>query len=160
MSNSQPGSSQQLSTSAVLIGSFVLLMVIPVAVFVGAAIAGGMGMTATITALVEQYAADRNNLLIVSLAGLLPLLLILILIAVRARLRRTREGSAEYALAACIPVLLIALFVNLEYWPSYLPERQFLGFPHGLEFVIGPLVFAPIGVLLGFLITWLARRRS
>lgn len=136
-----------------------LLMVIPPLIFSGSALAGGMSMAATMTALVEQYAAERNNLLIVSLVGLLPLLLILLLIFVRNRLQKTVEGSGEYALGSCIPVLLIAVFVNLEYWPSYLPERVFLGFPHGLEFVIGPLVFAPIGISVGFVVTWLVMRQ-
>lgn len=149
-----------MSVSAVLTGSAVLLMIIPLMIFTGSAMAGGMGVVATITALGEQYTAERTNLLIVSLTGLLPLLLIAFLIFVRTRLRKTPEGAAEYALGCCIPVLLIAVFVNLEYWPSYLPERQFLGFPHGLEFVIGPLVFAPIGVAVGFLVTWLVRRPS
>lgn len=59
-----------------------------------------------------------------------------------------------------VVTLLVCLFVNLEFWPKFLPARQFLGFPHGLEFVIGPLFFAPIGVGVGCFAAWLIRRRS
>ena len=56
--------------------------------------------------------------------------------------------------------LLVSLYVNLEYWPTFLPDRQYAGFPHGLEFIIGPGVFAPIGLVIALLVTWLTVRQQ
>jgi hypothetical protein len=73
---------------------------------------------------------------------------------------KTWDGAGPYALCSSLPIVLVTVFVHLEYWPSWLPARQFLGFPHGLEFVIGPFVFAPVGVLLGYVTAWLIARSS
>lgn len=143
---------RQLAATGVLASSAILLMVIPPMVFIATALHRGMGVAGTLSAVGEQYAADKLNLLVVSLLGLLPLILTAILIVGRKLLRKSPVGSTAYAWGGCIPVVVVAVFVNFEYWPSYLPARQFLGFPHGLEFVIGPFVFAPIGALLGFLV--------
>ncbi|NNE09207.1 MAG: hypothetical protein HKN20_11655, partial [Gemmatimonadetes bacterium] len=47
---------------------------------------------------------------------------------------------------------------NFDFWPAFLPSRVYPGFPHGLEFIIGPGVFAPIGMLLGVLTVWVSQR--
>jgi hypothetical protein len=141
-------------------GSAILLALIPTAVFFSTALFRGMGVPGAVAALGEQMTADKTNLLVVSLLGLLPLLLIALLLMVRKIIRKTWDDAAFYALAGVLPVVAVTLLVNLEYWPSYLPARRFLGFPHGLEFVIGPFVFAPIGVLLGFLIAWIVRKQA
>jgi hypothetical protein len=48
--------------------------------------------------------------------------------------------------------------VNVEYWTAFLPNRTFLGLPHGLEFIIGRGVFAPIGMLAGLAVVAVVRR--
>lgn len=151
---------KQLKPLQVLAISAISLMIIPAVVFVGTALLSGMGISGTVAAVSDQYTAGKVNLLVVSLVGLIPLLLIAILVFVRKLMRKPQDGTVAYTWSGVIPVLVVALFVNLEYWPSYLPARQFLGFPHGLEFVIGPLVFAPVGILIGFLAVFLIRRRS
>jgi hypothetical protein len=63
-----------------------------------------------------------------------------------------------YALGGAVPIMLVTAFVNYEFWPRYVPSRAFLGFPHGLEFVIGPLFFAPVGVLIWLIVVWILLR--
>lgn len=135
------------------------LVVLPPLLFMGSALFEGMGFGGGSTALAEQYIVKRSNLIVITLLGLVPLLLIMLLLGIRRAIRKTWDGSGTYALAASLPVVAVTIFVHLEYWPSYLPARQFLGFPHGLEFVIGPLIFAPAGILIGFVVAWILRRQ-
>jgi len=151
---------KRLGAAGLLAGSAILVALLPTVIFVGSALYRGMGVPGTVAALGDQYAADRLNLFVVSALGLTPLLLTALLIFVRYLMGKSSQGSVVYTWAGIIPVALVTLFVNLEYWPTYLPARQFLGFPHGLEFVIGPFVFAPIGVLVGFLIAWTIGKRA
>ncbi|HNP62364.1 MAG TPA: hypothetical protein PKH39_00435 [Woeseiaceae bacterium] len=150
---------KQPTTTQVLAFSAVALLIIPVFVFIASGLIRGMDLPAIIPAIGEQYLAEKNNLFIVSILGLLPLLLVGLLLLIRKFIRKTWSGSVAYALGGVIPVLLVAVFVNLEFWPKYLPARQFLGFPHGLEFIIGPFAFAPIGILFGFLFVWAVRKK-
>ncbi len=136
------------------------LVVLPPLLFLGSALFEGMGFGGGSTALAEQYVVERSNLVVITLLGLVPMLLIMLLLGIRRAIRKTWDGSGTYALAASLPVVLVTIYVHLEYWPSYLPARQFLGFPHGLEFVIGPLFFAPAGILLGFLVAWIFRKQA
>ena len=135
------------------------LIILPPLLFLGSALFEGMGFEGGGTALAEQYIAERSNLIVITLLGLAPILLIIFLLGIRRAIRKTWDGSGTYALAGALPVVAVTVFVHLEYWPSYLPARQFLGFPHGLEFVIGPLIFAPVGILLGFLVAWILRKQ-
>ena len=151
---------KQLTTLHVLTGSFVLLALIPPFVFLGAALVGGMDVASSLSALGEQYVADRVSLFMVTILGMFPLVLVAALLGIRRLVRKTWDGSLIYAWAGIIPVLLVSVFSNLEYWPRFLPNRQFLGFPHGLEFTIGPLIFAPIGMVFTFLIVFAIRRQS
>lgn len=151
---------KRLTTTPLLAASAVLLLIIPALVFIVSGLIRGMDASTVSSALGEQYTADKTNLFVVSLLGLLPLLLTALLLGVRKLVRKTWDGSAAYAWGGVVPAVAVALFVNMEYWPKYLPARQFLGFPHGLEFVMGPFVFAPIGVLLGFLFVWFLRKQQ
>ncbi len=151
---------KRLTTIQVLAVSAVVLLIIPALVFVTSGLFRGMDTGLIIPALKDQFLAGKTNLFVVSLLGLLPLLLIALSLGVRKLVRKTWAGSVAYALGGALPAVAVALFVNLEYWPKYLPARQFLGFPHGLEFIIGPFVFAPIGVLLGFVFVWFLRRQQ
>lgn len=143
----------------VIAAASAVLIVLPPLLFMAAALFRGMGFEGGTTALAEQYAAERSNLVVITLLGLVPVLLIILLLGIRRAIRKTWDGSGTYALAGALPVVAVTIFVHLEYWPSYLPARQFLGFPHGLEFVIGPLIFAPVGVLLGFVVAWFLRKQ-
>jgi hypothetical protein len=134
-----------------------LTFLVPSIVFVVVALANNMD---ALGALAEQFTAERHNLLGISLLALLPCVLLALLVGIGGRFAR-RPNWPLYALGGAVPIVLVTAFVNYEFWPRYLPSRAFLGFPHGLEFVIGPLFFAPIGVLVGFSVVWiLLRTRS
>jgi hypothetical protein len=151
---------KNLRAAPVLLIVAVALVVLPPLLFLGSALYHGMGLADGASALLEQYSAERTNLLVITLLGLLPLLLVTLLLGIRRMLFKTWDGAGLYALCSSLPIVLVTVFVHLEYWPSWLPARQFLGFPHGLEFVIGPFVFAPVGVLLGFVTAWLIARSA
>jgi hypothetical protein len=151
---------KNLRAAPVLLIVAVALLVLPPLLFLGSALYRGMGLADGTSALLEQYSAERTNLLVITLLGLLPLLLVTLLLGIRRMLFKTWDGAGPYALCSSLPIVLVTVFVHLEYWPSWLPARQFLGFPHGLEFVIGPFVFAPVGVLLGYVTAWLIGRST
>ena len=139
-------------------GAALLLLLIPPGVFLASGLGAGMGMHGVFDALVDQYAAERTNLAVISVLGAAPLLLLLLALGIRRLVRKSWDDTAIYAVGGALPVLAVSLIVNLQYWPKYLPERTFLGFPHGLEFIIGPGVFAPIGMVIGVAVVWIARR--
>lgn len=151
---------KNLTTTTVFVATLGLLVVIPAVIFLASALYHGMGVAASISALADQYTVSRTNLVAITLLGLLPVLVVGLLLGARRLLTKTWQRSEAYALGGVIPILAVTVFVHLEYWPSYLPSRQFMGFPHGLEFVIGPLVFAPIGVTAGFVVVWLLGKRT
>jgi hypothetical protein len=148
----------KLTDSHILLASALLLLAIPPLVFVLVALTSGMSPADTAGALAAQYAASSVNLTVSSGLGLVPLLLLTVVLWIRRRLRAPTEGPPLYAIGGALPILAVAIFVNLEYWTAFLPNRKFLGFPHGLEFVIGPGVFAPIGMLAGLAIVAVLRR--
>ena len=89
---------KRLTMTRVLPGLIILLMVIPVVVFVGAALYPGMGIVETVAALGDDYTANRTNLLVVSLLSLV--LLVALVVFVRKLLRKSPESSTVYAWAA------------------------------------------------------------
>jgi hypothetical protein len=140
-------------TAIALVATAVLTFSVPSAVFVLVAVAKGMSLPEASGALVEQFTAERHNLRGVSLLSLLPCVLLAVLVGVRWRFTRT-ERRPLYAVSGAVPILLVTAFVNYEFWSRYLPSRAFLGFPHGMELVIGPLFFAPIGVVIALAVAW------
>jgi hypothetical protein len=64
------------------------------------------------------------------------------------------ERRPLYVVSGAVPIFLVTAFVNYEFWSQYLQSRAFLGFPHGMELVIGPLFFAPIGVVIALVVAW------
>ncbi len=138
----------------------VVLLFIPTLVFVVVALLKGLAFGDTLAALADQLTSDHINLVVISVLSAMPMLLVAISLWVRRFIRKTWEGTETYTLCGALPIIAVALFVNLEYWPTYLPEREFLGFPHGLEFIIGPGLFAPVAMLIGFCVAWIVRRRA
>jgi len=128
-------------------------------VFVLAALTNGMSIGATIDALVDQYSADRTNLLVVSLMALAPMLLLTLIIWIGRRFGKFAHSGGTVALGGSLAILIVTVFVNLEYWPKFLPARTFLGWPHGIEFLLGPAIAAPVAMLIGMVIGMLAARR-
>ncbi len=152
--------STQISTTKVLIITSILLIIIPPVVFFLVAVTSGLSISDTLAALVSRYQNKRMNLLLASAASFFPVLLLLFFLGVRRLLKKSAQKSALYAAIGVLPAILVALFVNLEYWPTFLPNQTYAGFPHGLEFVIGPGVFAPIGLAIAVFIVWLMTREQ
>lgn len=148
----------KLTEGRVLLVSGLLLLALPPFIFVTVAMSSGMTAGDTVQALAAQYAAARVNLAVCSGLGLVPLLLLAVVLWIRRRRRPPADGPPLYAIGGALPILAVAAFVNIEYWTAYLPDRVFLGFPHGLEFIIGPGLFAPIGMLAGLGVVAAVRR--
>ncbi len=132
---------------------------IPPFIFLWAALAAGLGIGESLAAMVAQYTAERQNLLVCSAIGLFPLALLAVGLWIGKRL--APEAQQAMALTGLLPILAVLVWVNRDFWPLFLPSRTYPGFPHGLGFVIGPLIFAPIGMLVGLLLGWwVARSRT
>jgi len=140
------------AVTLLFIFAIVLVLVTPL-VFMAVGMTAGWSFAEAISALGTQVEPYDPNIFLVSLIGLLPLILLALVIWISFLISKRTMRTAAYVLGGAIPIVAVMLFVNLEYWPAYLPDRTFLGFPHGLEFVIGPLVFAPIAALVGLIFT-------
>lgn len=136
------------------------ILAVPPLVFSFAALANDMSLSESMAALAEQYSSRKQNLLVVGLVACLPLLLLGIVLWLHGRAGGLPAMRRILTWAGYLPIWLVAVWVNSEYWSDYLPARTFLGFPHGLEFVIGPLFFAPAGMVMCMLVAWLAARRA
>lgn len=140
-------------TAVALVATALLTFCVPSAVFLLVALAEGMSLPEATGALAEQFVSESHNLRGISLLSLLPCLLLALLVGVRWRFARA-DRRPLYAVSGAVPIVLVTAFVNYEFWSRYLPSRAFLGFPHGIELVIGPLFFAPIGVVIALLVAW------
>ena len=137
--------------------SVVVALLVPPAVFSACGILAGMGIGGTVGALAAQYGTDRLNLLVLGLVGAIPFaFLTLVLVLYR------RFGSAEpvraMAMGGGLVVVVLLAWAHGSYWPSFLPEGVAPMWPHGIEFVVVPLFFAPVGALAGMLGGWLVHR--
>ncbi len=128
-------------------------------VFLVTALGSGMGIGGTLDALVEQVTAERVNLLVVSAVALAPMLLLGLILWTGRRFGKFEHSVGRLALGGSLAILLVTIFVNLQYWPKFLPARTFLGWPHGIEFLLGPAIAAPVAMLIGMIIAAVAARR-
>lgn len=143
-----------------LITSLSLPLLLPTAIFTLCALAAGLSPAETWMATLEQLAAPRQNLLVCGALGLFPVALLFSVLWLHRRFggaEKTRLGMAWSGLAA---ILVVLTWANRQFWPHFLPSRTYPGFPHGLELVLGPLLFAPITMILGLLTAWLIGRRK
>ncbi|NNE10219.1 MAG: hypothetical protein HKN20_16790, partial [Gemmatimonadetes bacterium] len=131
-----------------LIAAIILLLIPPV-VFAIVALSKGMAAGAIPGLIVEQYQARRQNLFVCGAISVAPLLALLVVGWIYARFRGAAQTRHLMMWGGLIPIVLVQIRVNFDFWPAFLPSRVYPGFPHGLEFIIGPGVFAPIGMLLG-----------
>lgn len=138
------------SSVPVLLFGMAGVFAIPPLVFFIVGLTEGMG-AATFGALVEQYSIARQNLFMVSLPGLFPLALLGLAVYLGGRFRGW-TGLRSLAVGGTVAILAVQTWVNVEFWPTYLPARTYPGFPHGLEFVIGPIFFAPLAMLVGMVL--------
>lgn len=131
--------------------TLVSLLLIPPVVFLLTMLSEGASSGDALSAVIDQYAGRRQNPLANTVLGLVsvaPLALILFIY----RRSKGPEGSNAIALGGGAGIAVTLLWANLEYWPNFLPGRDYPGFPHGLEIVIGSLFFAPVAMLAGVVI--------
>ncbi|MDY7095679.1 MAG: hypothetical protein SX243_22110 [Acidobacteriota bacterium] len=134
------------------------VLLIPPAVFLAVALGEGMGLGGAGAALVAQYTASQLNLLVCGALGLVPVLLVLLILWVHRKVAPGSLARPALALGGLLPILLILVWANWDYWPRFLPSRTYPGFPHGLGLVIAPFFFAPIGGVVGMVVGWLVTR--
>jgi uncharacterized membrane-anchored protein len=108
--------------------------------------------------MLDQYAADRQNLLISAIPGLIPVLLLLAVLWAYRRYGKSERIRRAMGWVGLLAILLVLVWVNLQFWPLFFPSRTSPGFPHGLEFIIGPIFFAPVLMALAMGSVWLALR--
>ncbi|XOV81466.1 MAG: hypothetical protein ACFHXK_11325 [bacterium] len=149
----------QQSIKGVVAGTVVLSLIIPPGVFLWVALTSGMPVAESVSALFAQYLSRKQNLLMVSLLSLLPVVLMVLLAWLIPKAKRLAVSGRDLALGGAAGIVLVNIWMNVEYWPTFLPEMTYAGFPHGLEFVIGPIFHAPVAMAVGMFAVGLARRR-
>jgi len=132
-------------------------LVIPPVAFFSCALMKRVSISSATLMVVERYSAEKYNLFISSILGFVPVIALLLIMWISRRFGATRESCQLIAWGGLLPILLVLSWIHFQFWPSYLPSREFLGFPHGLEFVIGPLFFAPIAMCLGIAVSFILR---
>jgi len=148
-----------MNTSRRLLHSFaciVAVLAVPPVVFFITGLVSGMSLGDLSEALIVQYGDERPNLLVTGVIGLLPLGVMGLVIWLHRRLRGQYGNYLFWG--GLIPLVVVVAWSNHEFWRVFLPERSAPGFPHGLELIIGPVVFAPVAMVAGMLIAWLIGR--
>lgn len=116
--------------------------------FLIAGVVSGAG-TDVVSALIEQASARRLNPLIAGGLGLAPVLLLLLILTLGPRWVPGVGWGRTAAWGGLAAIAALEFWAHWEVWTTYFPSRAMPGFPHGLEFVIVPLFFAPVGMLVG-----------
>lgn len=155
-----PSPPARSSPLPVFVAAALALVATPPLVFTAVGLAEGMGLGGTLSAVVAQYGTRRLNLLMVAVLSLLPLALLALLVHLVGRFTSVAASRRALATGGALAIVAVMLWVNAQFWPLFLPERSAPGFPHGLEFVIGPLYFAPVGMVVGMVVAGLLARSS
>ncbi len=142
---------------AVFMPGVALAFLIPPVVFVLTALFVDMSLAESLRAVAAQFGAERHPLLGAAILGTLPVVVLTLVGWLLAR-KLDKLRVRAIAQAGLVGIALVLVWVNVEFWPGYLPDRTFLGFPHGLEFIIGPVFFAPPAMLMAMLAAWFATR--
>jgi hypothetical protein len=151
---------QKPSSALTVLIMLLAILLVPPLVFLLVGISSDMPASSVLSALIEQYTQKKRNLLAIGSFACLPLLLIPLVLWLYKRFGGAAELRPVLSWSGFLGILLVTLWVNFEFWPDYLPSRVYPGFPHGLEFVIGPLFFAPAAMVMCMLVAWLVYRKS
>ena len=127
--------------------------------FIAVLLADDVAGREALTMLVAKYRVERPNLLVGAIPGLIPVALLAVTLVVLRRLAARPPPMTAIAWGGLLPIIAMLVWGHLQYWPLYLPERVAPGFPHGLELVIVPVVFAPVAMIVGVIAAWLIARR-
>lgn len=134
---------------------------VPLLTFLVAGVTEGMSPAAALGSLAEQCTGGKPNPLLGGTLGLAPVgVIAIVLLGLRRRVAPDDPRLGAVGWGALLAAALVIAWANWEYWPRYLPEKTFMMFPHGMELVIGPLFFAPVGAVVGALLGWLTGRRA
>ena len=144
-----------MNSGAWLLIGMLIALAIPPTSFAVSAVNAGMGADLAMQALLEQLSAERQNLLVCSLLGLFPVALLASILWLAGRLGQSEQKRISLAGGGLLPILLVLAWANFEFWPIFLPERVYPGFPHGLELVLGPGLYAPLAMLIGLVAAWI-----
>lgn len=148
-----------LCIGKVLALGLLLTFVIPLLSFFVCGVRNGMGLGESAQALAVQLTQPRHNPALSAIPALLPLPALGIVLWVLSRYR-PEANLLHYGVAALGGLALIQLWVNWSFWDIYLPQRVYPGFPHGLEFIIGPIFFSPLAMVLCLVgVALVARKR-
>ncbi len=158
--NERSGGTTQLLTPGFLVLALATPFVVGVVGFLLGGLVSGVGVD-TLSAFLEQAGQRRLNPLIAGVLGLAPVILLLLILAVGARFTPRAGWGPAAAWGGLVPIAVLELWAHLEVWSTYFPSRSMPGFPHGLELVIVPIFFAPVGVVVGVLLgLWFGRARA
>ncbi|MEM7417992.1 MAG: hypothetical protein AAF389_21060 [Gemmatimonadota bacterium] len=133
-------------------------VLIPPVVFLAVGLGSGMGAEAW-GALVDQYRTDRLNLGVLGAVGVIPFLALVVLLALHRRFADPAPGRSM-AVAGGVVIAALLVWAHATYWPSFLPDQVAPSWPHGIEFVVVPLFFAPVGAVVGMIAGYLLHRST
>ncbi|MEM8996286.1 MAG: hypothetical protein AAGF23_15975 [Acidobacteriota bacterium] len=143
-----------MKAKIILASGVAAVLVLPPAMFLTTALRSELGLGASLATLAAQYVGGKPNLGVVTGLGAAPLLLLGLCLWLLGRFGVEGGRLGLFAASGLAPILAVILWVQLDYWPHFFPDRRYPGFPHGLELIIGPFVFAPAGMALGLLTAW------
>lgn len=150
----QKQSEDSLSSRGWFMG-ITLVLITPALSMLASGLLEGMGVSDAALSILEQFVSTRGNLAVTSSLGLIPIAMLSALLWVLGRFFSIDGCKRWMAILAFVLIVLIIAWANMTYWRAYLPSKQFLGWPHGLELVIGPMIFAPVGMIFGLIAGWL-----
>ena len=102
--------------------------------------------------LIAQYQQSKRNPILTALLALFPFLLLALGLFIAKKRGVNEPRRSAICLGGGLAIAGVMLWANLIYWPNFLPDVPYPGFPHGLELVIAPLFFAPVAMLIGILL--------
>ncbi len=130
----------------------IFALVVPSFIYVICALSAGFDAQGAAVALAAQFQSKRQNMLFSTALNVFPVLLLIGLLWLYKKLTGRIEALQSMGWFGFLPIALVLIWTNLEVWPLFLPGRSYPGFPHGLEMIIGPGVFAPIGAVVGMVV--------
>lgn len=141
------------------IGVLISLLV-PPTTFLVSGLAAEMGLLDTLNAVMDQYGPEaRPKLWSSSVISVVPVLGLGLVLWLIAKIRGKHDLTPLLGAAALVALALVLIWSNVSFWLTFLPEQRTPGWPHGLELVVGPLVFAPLAMLTAMLLAWAVGRR-
>ena len=106
------------------------------------------------TELADAVTRKNLNLVMITVLGMAPFLLLTGSLWLYLRKTDTFRGLF-LLMGGVLGIWVITIPSHLEYWPSHLRGAT-LGWPHGLEFVLAPILSVPVmgvGAVIGWVLS-------